>query len=170
MQLKFKIFMFFSVFFASCGFHIVVGEAEIEKVSLCNDPNCLTKLDPQKPLELSIKLSRSVYGTVISSHWFYTNTDGSMRLIRERFTSVDTAGTIIHRIAVPAPGYFKSGNFKVLIKINNISKSELDFTVAPMPAEEPEEPQDDDVLKDVKPDKDKKPDKKPEKDLLDDNL
>lgn len=165
MHFKYNIFIICAVLMTSCGFHIVTGEAEIENVSICNEPNCLTKLDPQKPLDLSIKLSRSVYGTVVSSHWFYINKDGSMRLIRERFTSMDTAGTIIHRIAVPAPGYFKSGNFKVVTKINNISKSELNFTVAPMAAE-PELPEDDDVLKDVKPEKAKKP----EKDLLDDNL
>ncbi|MBN2725325.1 MAG: hypothetical protein JXR95_14770 [Deltaproteobacteria bacterium] len=106
------------IFFSGCGFHFVVGEAEISQAVVCSGENCSDTLTGENTLILKITLDKAPYGTEVSSHWYYRDSENKSVLIRERFSSVDEPGVVIHPIGLPKPGYFMDGEYSIVLKLN----------------------------------------------------
>ncbi|MBU1238314.1 hypothetical protein KKF84_18815 [Myxococcota bacterium] len=164
--------LFFLLFFQSCGFHLVLGDAQVDTVTLCDTRGCTgKKLDPlSKTISLNVSMKRAPFGTIVASRWYYLQENVPLS-IRDRISDLDGAGEVIHAITLPRAGYFRSGRYRIDILINGTKKRTIGFEVGERPS--PGGVSKDDTRK-VSPKAAGKTDKPAvpsgEKDLLDDDI
>ncbi len=127
--------------FTACGFHLVTGEAVVEKIRTCDTESCdAEELSPDSPVSLQVHLKKAPHGTRVMSRWFYMDPEKGDILLRERLSEVDHAQLVTHRLEVPRPGYWKPGSYRVEVFVRDRSTGTRTFCMPQKPVPEPVEP------------------------------
>jgi hypothetical protein len=156
--MKYWFLLFTHVLISGCGFHLVLKEPVVGEVEICDaSKNCSPKvLNYSEKIILKVKVKYAPFGTKITSHWYYLK-NGKPELIRERITDLEGTKDVLHGVKVPKFGYWKDGNYEVIIKVNNKVLRKINFKVKikkkPVKTNEDDEPL---IVEKVKTDKNSK--------------
>ena len=123
------------VIISGCGFHWVTEKGRVREVIVCDETNCDARsLRPTHAVTLHIHVDRAPFGTRVRSHWYYIESPGQRRLLRERMADLDAPQCVVHRLEPPKAGFWKPGEYLVEVSVQDRVVAARRFWMSPVKA------------------------------------